>query len=409
MIKIVWIVNIIMPFPAEFFKFNTNCFGGWLIGSLEQFRENNEYELAIVSVYSGNEIKKVSDKNITYYLIPNNSKLKQSCQSILTEFKPDIIHLHGSEYTHTSKIIECETNAKIVLSLQGIVSVIGRKYLSGLTNKEIISTITVRDIIKKDTIFNQKRKFIERGIKEIEIFKKVHAVIGRTLWDKSVTYSIDNELPYYHNNESLRESFYKSKWNITNIKRYRIYISQGSYTIKGFHVFLDALNIVKKIYPDVEVIVAGENIIDRGIKISGYGKLLLKKMKTYDTIKNVKFLGLQTEEQTVKNMLSSHITIVPSYIENSSNSLGEAMLLGVPSIAAYTGGTPSMIRDGYDGYLYSYSDYEVLAFKIISLFNDDELCKNISINSIKTATERHDKSKNFFELTKIYEKIINNE
>ena len=47
--------------------------------------------------------------------------------------------------------------------------------------------------------------------------------------------------------------------------------------------------------------------------------------------------------------LKSHMYLCPSAIENSPNSLGEAMLLGVPCVAADVGGISSIFENGKDG------------------------------------------------------------
>ena len=96
---------------------------------------------------------------------------------------------------------------------------------------------------------------------------------------------------------------------------------------------------------------------------------------------------------------------MPSAIENSSNSLCEAQILGVPVVASYCGGTPSMLTDQQTGYLYRYEEYEMLAHIVIRLFSKNDLSDLASREQI-LAADRHDRTKNAKELAAIYRTLI---
>ena len=52
----------------------------------------------------------------------------------------------------------------------------------------------------------------------------------------------------------------------------------------------------------------------------------------------IEFLGRLSAEGMKQAYLDANVFVMPSTIENSPNSLGEAMLLGVPCVAADVGG-----------------------------------------------------------------------
>lgn len=94
----------------------------------------------------------------------------------------------------------------------------------------------------------------------------------------------------------------------------------------------------------------------------------------------------------------------PPAIENSPNSLCEAMLLGLPIIVSYAGGTSSILNNGEEGILvqdgYPYS----LAGAIIEVANNFPMAKNVRTH----AEERHDKNKIVNNLINTYNSIIGN-
>ena len=98
---------------------------------------------------------------------------------------------------------------------------------------------------------------------------------------------------------------------------------------------------------------------------------------------------------------------MPSHIENNSNSLCEAMKIGVPCIASYVGGIGSLIVNDFDGVLVQNGDSIALAGAIKELLLNKEKLIKISQNAIKSSNKRHDKEKIINNLLSIYNCIIN--
>jgi Glycosyltransferase len=100
--------------------------------------------------------------------------------------------------------------------------------------------------------------------------------------------------------------------------------------------------------------------------------------------------------------------VCSSYIENSPNSLGEAMSVGMPCIATDTGGIPSMMRDGIEGLLFSRGNARSLAEKLRRVFNDDNLAIKLGHNARTAAMESHSPEKVLAETLRAYKDIIDN-
>jgi len=96
-----------------------------------------------------------------------------------------------------------------------------------------------------------------------------------------------------------------------------------------------------------------------------------------------------------------------SHIENESNSLYEAMILGLPCISSFVGGTGSTIKDCYNGILIQDGDPWVLAGAILELYNDKEKAILLGQNARETALKRHDKDTIINDIINNYKEIIN--
>lgn len=417
--KVLWIVNTIFPFPSEKIGITKTSFGGWLNSLAEEISKKENIKLSIAALYSGKEILEFFDGRIFYYLIPGfpgikyNKRTEKFWTIINNKFQPDLVHIHGTEFAHGLAFVNACPNVKVVTSIQGLVSVISKVYYANMDFFEIFKNITFRDIVRNDTIFHQKREFEKRGINELKIICNSDAVIGRTDWDYANCKAIDNKINYYFCNENLRSSFYKNKWCIDNVKRNTIFCSQASYPLKGLHHVIRALYILKHNYKDAKLIVAGYNILDdksllNRIKRSGYGKYISRLIRKLDLEDSIEFTGILSEGQMVKKMLESNVFVLASSVENGSNSLGEAMLMSMPCVAANTGGSNSMLTHKKEGFLYPYTEPAMLAEYIYQVFSNDELANSFGKNARKKAISRHNRDRNCERTIEIYKQIIEN-
>ncbi len=415
--KVLWIVNTIFPFPAKKIGRRCSVFGGWMSGLMNSIIEDRNIELAVATTYDGKDLKCFSDNKVMYYLLPckNNCKydarLEKYWKEVNDSFKPDIVHLHGTEFSHGLVFLKTCPEVKSIASIQGLVSLYGGIYLMGISHKDIINNITFRDVIRFDNMYQAKKKFLERGKNEIKILKMVDGIVGRTTWDYAAVMEYSDISKYFHCNESLRDSFYQVKWNYSKIEKNTIFISQASYPIKGFHEMIKALPIIKKYYPNVKVYVAGSNIIDKStakkrFALSGYGKYLLSLIKKYQIQDNIEFVGLLNEIEMVNKMLKCNVFVQASIIENSPNSLGEAMLIGMPIVASNVGGTSDMLIDKKEGYLYPYGEENLLAKYVMDIFSDEKKSVELGINAQNHALKTHDRKKNMDDMLKIYRSLI---
>lgn len=426
--KVLWVCNIMLPTIARQLGTSYSSREGWLSGLLERVVQEqgwNRIELGIafpVDEEMGNFYRQLQlGENTTchcYGFLENlntpevyDDGLETRFSEILEDFKPDILHVFGTEFPHTLACIKVYGRPeRTLVGIQGVCSAIAEEYMADLPPK-VQRQVTLRDRIRHDSIKQQQKKFKKRGENEKKALLLTGNVAGRTDFDITQTQKMNPEAKYYYLNETLRGIFYHDRWKRTTCRPYSIFLSQGDYPLKGFHYLLRALPRVLEQFPDAHVYVAGNNIIESGtlqdrLKLSAYGKYLRKLIKENNLGDKITMLGKLTAEEMKEQYLQSHLFVLPSALENSPNSLGEAMLLGVPCVAADVGGVHNLLTDGGDGMLYPAGDVEALADRIIEIFTKEAIVERFSDNARKHARVNHDADQNYYRLIHIYREIL---
>lgn len=417
--KILWLTNIPLPEACQLMNETPSPFGGWLINASKNLstQENIELSIAFPKVNS-NVVQQLNGKKINFFTFPavqvkDMKSIHQSniFKSILAEVKPDIVHIFGTEFPHSLAMVNiCKKQGiKTVINIQGLVSVIAKHYTVNLPIK-VQKRFTLKDFLKQDNILQQQKKLERKGILEVEAIKKVDHIIGRTTWDRACTYHINPNANYYFCNETLREEFYKHQWTIEKCEKYTIFVSQAAYPIKGLHNMLEALPLILKKYPDTKLYIAGSDItasntIKDKVKKTSYGKYITELIERYRLRNHVFFTGILNEKQMCERYINSHVFVSPSLIENSPNSLGEAMILGVPSVASDVGGVPDMLRHKEEGFVFQSDAPYMLAYYVSEIFGNKDLALQFSKNSRIRGLQTHNKEVNNNRLIEIYKRI----
>lgn len=427
--RILWICNIMLPLIAEHLKQETNVKEGWLTGLAEQVlthSEENGIELGI-SFPVSRELQGYKEQfsvgpygkacRLSVYGFCEDTarpeqydeRLEQELSAVFADFRPDVIHCFGTEYPHTLAAVRaCPDTNKILLGIQGICYALAAVYRADLPEK-VCRRFLLRDFLKRDNILLQQEKFYRRGEMEKEALRRAGHVTGRTQWDRETVLAVNPKLTYHAMNETLRPIFYEGQWCYENCRPHTLFLSQGDYPIKGLHYVLWALPQILEKYPDTHVYVAGQSIIRYAtlkdkLKISSYGKYLLDQIKTLGLEGKITFLGRLSAKQMKEQYLAAHLFLCPSVLENSPNSLGEAMLLGVPCAAAAVGGIPSLFSER-EGILFEGGNADALAEAVLSMWEEQSRMEEYCKNARRRALCNHDADSNYHTLLEIYTDI----
>lgn len=413
--KVLWITNILFPEAEQLLTGSgeLKASGGWMLGAANALLQNKEVKLTVASVSAKVcKLTKLKGHNILYYVFPmgkGNLRYNEEYFTYWTQIqesiKPDVVHIHGTEYSHGLAYMKACGSENVVISIQGLTSAY-YYYYYGMTKKDIYMNLTFRDIIRGSILKGQKQ-FKQRAAYEIEMIKEAKHIIGRTSWDRARTWAINPCAEYHFCNETLRPEFYDgSKWNYNKCNKHTIFLSQAGYPIKGLHQVLKAMPIILRHYPDASIRVAGGDItktstLSEKLRLSGYGKYIKKLIKKVGMEGKVTFTGNLNAQQMKQEYLRANVFICPSTIENSPNSLGEAQILGTPCVASYVGGIPDMMKGNEDN-LYRFEEIEMLAEKVCHIFAK----QNEQVDMRAVAANRHNPDTNSGCLIFIYESII---
>lgn len=443
--RILWVCNIMLPMVARYLNKEENNKEGWLTGLADMIlknRSDNQIELAVafpaqqglceksiqVPVKYGSEEE--SGVLTCYGFLEDTAhpecyskELEVRLQEIIQDFEPDVVHCFGTEYPHTLAATRVCPREKILIGIQGLCKLYAQRYLADLPER-VIRRVTFRDWLKKDSIAMQHEKFILRGEHEVEAILNAGHVTGRTWIDKEFSTGVNPQVQYHFMNETLRSHFYEGRWQLKECRKHSIFLSQGDYPIKGLHYMLKAMPDILEQFPDARVYVAGNSIANNStwkdkIKISSYGKYILELLKEYHLEEKVVFLGKLNAQEMKAQFLKSSLFVCPSVIENSPNSLGEAMLIGMPCVTAQVGGIRSVFSDGVDGIAYPgygadcYETEEnkeraqalALAKAVIRMWSDEEQMLLYAASASEHARKTHNGQANYERLVEIYQEI----
>ena len=414
--KVLWFCNLMLPQIAAALGEPSTPFGGWMTGTADALGAAPGIQLAVCFPQTRREETLCGETDRFLYFGYRRSRkayyrydeeVERQLGEIVGRYQPDVVHIWGTEYPHALAMLKA-ANApeRTVVSIQGLCGPCSKHYLSGVPFR-VKHRFTVRDALKMDNLAIQYQKFCEQGRWESLTLESARHVIGRTEWDYACATQLAPGAKYHFCNESLRESFYQHRWKLEDCERHSIFVSQWNYPLKGFHFMLQAMPEILRHYPDATLYTTGRSPFEIPFyRVTSYQKYVAQLIERLGLHGNVVFTGLLDEERMCDRFRKSHVFVSASNIENSPNSVGEAMILGVPVVASYVGGVGSMLAHNQEGLLYPSDEPYILASQIIRLFGDDDLAQTLSENASRRARQTHDPQENTQRLMEIYWEVM---
>lgn len=408
--RVLWFTNNEAGYNSNINGYNG---GGWITSLEKEVRKLSNIQLA-VSFFFQDEPFRVEQENVSYYPISIDksklnrfkrvfSKIEQEAshvnafKSIIDDFKPDIIHIFGSE--RTFGLIGQYTNIPTIIHLQGI--------LIPYLNAFVPPFYSIWDVFRSNGLnplrllsnYKQLRGWKSSVEREKRIFAGCNYFMGRTEWDKRISKIYSPKSQYFYCSEMLRESFFNAEpWQVkTNRDKIIIVTTISNPLYKGADMLLKTAQILKnELKLNFEWLVYGITEMD----FAGF------KTRTHPDAVSVYPKGIASSDQIKEALSNCDVFVHPSYIDNSPNSVCEAQVLGVPVIACNVGGVSTLIEHLISGVLVPANDPYMAASYIQEIFNDKALASKIGNNAKILAMKRHNKENIVNDLSRIYETII---
>jgi glycosyltransferase involved in cell wall biosynthesis len=396
-VKVLWFTNIPMPEAAAHLGLPKMLGGHWMWALLSELKERRELELGVVTVHPGVKTCRLSASGIEYYVIGQprfqsffacSPEHIRSCVDIVNSFCPDVIHVHGSERFYGLIGARSLVQPPVLISIQGILRPYDTEFFGALGLRDLWRAEKLKEVLTYRGLMWSYQKQRSGVVQEAEILGGATAVAGRTKWDEAWAQVLAPQARYFHIDEVLRPAFCESDWQPELCEEHSIIFTNTGAPRRGTEILLSALRILKPDFPKARLRLAGSSGRRFG-RLSGYDRFVHDRIADLGLGDSVEWLGQLDSDAMAKALTRSHIFAICSSVENSPNSLCEAMSMGVPCVASYAGGIPSLMEDERTGLLFPKGDAAMLAANIRRLFNDRNLCVRLGTAAKLAARTRH--------------------
>lgn len=376
--------------------------GGWQEGLRRALETHQpQVELGIVNFGPAGR-EPLIQGNATYFTIPRKSprgKLSRALNAwrhtvysaedlaqaieMVARFKPDLVHFHGTENFYG--LIADRISPPSVLSLQAIIHGLQPFLFTDAGPRDFLRQLGSKKFIKGGGLIHRGLTLKAYLPVELKILGTCRNFIGRTGWDRAVLAALNPAARYFHCDEVMTDTYYTTEWRTEAASQEVIYTTTTDAFFKGSLTLARAVAILKRRgWKDVQLRLAGAEAR------SYVGAAVTELARKEGLAKNIVWLGRLSPAQIAEEMLHAGVYVHASHMDNSPNSLCEAMLAGMPCVAAFAGGVPSLVTDGVDGLLYHDRDAYILADKIARVLSDPALASRLGGQARRRALARHD-------------------
>jgi glycosyltransferase involved in cell wall biosynthesis len=283
--------------------------------------------------------------------ITRYAQLRWQIKRTLLKVQADLIHVHGTEYGYG--LAALQSGLPFIVSIQGIINAI--LPISPSTFYKLQASIE-EHVIRASTYFG-----------------------SRTAWADSFVFSINPTATIYYLPEAVNPVFF----NTVPAHSSKTLLMVGSVEErKGIAEALHAMSIVVREFPAAKLVVVGEGS-------TCYLEAVRRLSASVGVAASVVWAGFKTAQEIAVLHGTAAMLIHPTFIDNSPNSVAEAMASGLPVIASNVGGIPSIIQDGDTGILVEPGHRLQLAEAILKLLRNNDDRKRLGQRARSIALQRH--------------------
>lgn len=418
-----WLVSMVLPQAAVACGLDSasDVSGGWLTGQLTALQQHEELQLTVACVDGRRHTALCGTADgITYRILPGPGEFAP----LLQELHPDLVHIWGTEYAAAAAMQQAAgaLHLPVLVGIQGVMQDCAAHLCDGVPEQYRHSTPLDRAVdrlIPGALLDKLQANFDALAQSEASLLGKARFVTGRTCFDRLAVEKLSPDARYFACNETLRPLFYEGPlWQARHFGRAPVLLlSQGNYPLKNLHTVLRALPAILQRWPDAELRIAGWPPLDKGpllrpliARLFPYQRFCRKLAAELGVAEHIRYTGPLDAAAMRQAYLDADLFILPSLSENSPNSLGEAMLLGLPCVASRAGGIPDMMTDGREGRLYGDAlDADALAQTVTEVLSAPDSGAALGRAARVRALQTHDPAVNAQALCGIYQTILQEE
>ncbi len=192
---------------------------------------------------------------------------------------------------------------------------------------------------------------------------------------------------------------YRKKWQLNNYPVIGGIGRLAAGRVKGFDTLLVATRLLKKVCPEIQVIIAGD----------GPRRPFLEDVaKRLGVHRSVRFVG-ETQDIRIPLALMDVFVFSSRWPEAFGLTLVEAMAAAKPILATRVGAVPEIIRDGIDGYTVPVDDPLEMAKGIEKLLNDPVAAQEFGRQAQVRARDIFDIEVMSQKIEEVYREVLNQE
>ena len=166
----------------------------------------------------------------------------------------------------------------------------------------------------------------------------------------------------------------------------------GPIPYKGLHVVFEAIAILKKKYPNIQLRIGGNIQIEKkyGLIRDGYTTWMLRKVEELGIKESVVWLGMMSADEMIAEIHRSSVVVIPSYVETYCLFLAESLMAGVPAVVSFAGAMPQLAEHNRSALYFPMGDHWSCARQVERIITEPTLADKLSVEGRKKALERND-------------------
>jgi glycosyltransferase involved in cell wall biosynthesis len=394
LMKVLWLCNL------EMSEADPSGTGTWLAAMARGLIDSGDLQLGVISEAPVGQITRRDCQGVSQWLVPRNRRVHLKglpsaavVRDILAAggaFVPDLIHVWGTESYWGLLTARHLLQAPALLEMQGLKMTIADEFYGGLSLRDRLRCIGIKEILKRRSMYRDRLDFTRWGILEREMILGHNFIDVQSPWIMSRVQAVNPKARIFKSDRALRNEFEcADSWQSIGKP---VVFTTAAYPspFKGLHVAVRAMAALRRHFPDASLRIAGAH--QRiGIRQEGYIRWINALIRELGLEGHIEWLGPLPADRIVKELQMAGAALIPTFVESYCVAMAEAMRVGTPTVAAFTGGTSHLGRDEETCLFFPPGDAAMCAFQLERLFKDSELARRLSQQARQTAAPRHNR------------------